>query len=171
MERGAKPDWSSWRATLADTVAVAAERDAELLGAEADPIHPARIYGELVPRLAPDAVVVGDGGDYVSFAGKYVEPKQPGGWLDPGPYGCLGAGPGAAIAARLARPSSQVVLLPANSRVTVRVGEGRIDRFGVLVESLGAAPAPIVVEGAYYWSPGGHVWAAGGNLLATPLLP
>ena len=28
-----------------------------------------------------------------------------------GPYGCLGAGLGAAIAARLARPSSQVVLL------------------------------------------------------------
>ena len=91
--------------------AAAAARDAELLGAEADPIHPARIYGELVPRLADDAVVIGDGGDFVSFAGKFVEPKRPGGWLDPGPYGCLGAGPGAAIAARLARPSSQVVLL------------------------------------------------------------
>ncbi|WP_230486644.1 thiamine pyrophosphate-dependent enzyme [Nocardioides anomalus] len=111
VERGAKPDWSAWRTTLADTVAAAAARDAELLGAEADPIHPARIYGELVPRLAEDAVVIGDGGDFVSFAGKYVEPKRPGGWLDPGPYGCLGAGPGAAIAARLARPSSQVVLL------------------------------------------------------------
>jgi acetolactate synthase-1/2/3 large subunit len=89
----------------------AVERDAALLGAEADPIHPARIYGELVPRLADDAVVIGDGGDFVSFAGKFVEPKRPGGWLDPGPYGCLGAGLGAAIAARLARPSSQVVLL------------------------------------------------------------
>ena len=55
--------------------------------------------------------MIGDGGDFVSFAGKYVEPKRPGGWLDPGPYGCLGAGLGAAIAARLARPSSQVVLL------------------------------------------------------------
>jgi acetolactate synthase-1/2/3 large subunit len=111
MERGNRPDWSAWRATLAETVAVAAARDAELLGAEADPIHPARIYGELVPRLADDAVVIGDGGDFVSFAGKYVEPERPGGWLDPGPYGCLGAGPGAAIAARIARPSSQVVLL------------------------------------------------------------
>jgi acetolactate synthase-1/2/3 large subunit len=111
VERGAKPDWSAWRQTLQDTVAAAAVRDAELLGAEADPIHPARIYGELVPRLAEDAVVIGDGGDFVSFAGKYVEPQRPGGWLDPGPYGCLGAGLGAAIAARLARPSSQVVLL------------------------------------------------------------
>ena len=111
IERGAKPDWSTWRQTLQDTVKAAAERDAELLGAEADPIHPARIYGELVPRLAEDSVVIGDGGDFVSFAGKFVEPKRPGGWLDPGPYGCLGAGPGAAIAARLARPSAQVVLL------------------------------------------------------------
>ena len=67
--------------------------------------------------------------------------------------------------------TSQFVPLPANSRVTVRVGANRIDRFGVLVESLGAAPAPLVVEGAYYWSPGGRTWAAGGNLLATPLTP
>jgi acetolactate synthase-1/2/3 large subunit len=106
-----KPDWSSWVADLQAGVAAAVERDNALLASEADPIHPARIYGELVPRLAEDAVVIGDGGDFVSFAGKYVEPKRPGGWLDPGPYGCLGAGLGAAIAARIARPSSQVVLL------------------------------------------------------------
>ena len=111
VERGSRPDWSAWITELQDTVKLTAEKDAELLGAEADPVHPARIYGELVPRLADDAVVIGDGGDFVSFAGKYVEPKQPGCWLDPGPYGCLGAGLGAAIAARLARPSSQVVLL------------------------------------------------------------
>ena len=106
-----RPDWSGWVTTLQDTVKSAAVRDAELLGATADPIHPARIYGELVPRLAEDAIVIGDGGDFVSFAGKYVEPKRPGGWLDPGPYGCLGAGLGAAIAARISRPSAQVVLL------------------------------------------------------------
>lgn len=105
------PDWSAWREELAGAVSAAVERDRALLTAEADPIHPARIYGELVPRLADDAVVIGDGGDFVSFAGKYIEPKRPGGWLDPGPYGCLGAGMGAAIAARLARPSSQVCLL------------------------------------------------------------
>ncbi|GAA5117663.1 acetolactate synthase [Alloalcanivorax gelatiniphagus] len=111
VERGDKPDWQAWTDRLADLVKQAAARDAELLMAEADPIHPARIYGELVPRLADDSVVIGDGGDFVSFAGKYVEPKRPGGWLDPGPYGCLGAGLGAAIAARIARPSAQVTLL------------------------------------------------------------
>ncbi len=111
IERGSKPDWSSWSDHLVDLVAAGVARDAALLTAEADPIHPARIYGELVPRLADDSVVIGDGGDFVSFAGKYVEPKHPGGWLDPGPYGCLGAGLGAAIAARIARPSAQVTLL------------------------------------------------------------
>jgi acetolactate synthase-1/2/3 large subunit len=55
--------------------------------------------------------VIGDGGDFVSFAGRFVEPALPGGWLDPGPYGCLGTGLGYAIAARLARPAAQVVLL------------------------------------------------------------
>ena len=43
-----------------------------------DPIHPAPIYGELLPRLADDAVTIGDGGDFVSFAGKYVEPATAG---------------------------------------------------------------------------------------------
>lgn len=104
-------DVTSWRTALQDSAAAAHERDTALLSATADPIHPARIYGELMPRLADDAVVIGDGGDFVSFAGKFVEPRNPGCWLDPGPYGCLGAGLGAAMAARIARPESQVVVL------------------------------------------------------------
>jgi acetolactate synthase I/II/III large subunit len=63
---------------LRDAVAAAVRRDTELLRSEADPIHPARVYGELAPRLDDDAVVIGDGGDFVSFAGKYLEPKRPG---------------------------------------------------------------------------------------------
>jgi acetolactate synthase-1/2/3 large subunit len=70
-----------------------------------------RIYGELARLLDDDAVVIGDGGDFVSYAGKYLEPRQAGGWLDPGPYGCLGTGLGYAIGARIARPGAQVVLL------------------------------------------------------------
>jgi acetolactate synthase-1/2/3 large subunit len=92
-------------------VRAALAADEPLLASEADPVHPARIYGELLKVLDDDAVVIGDGGDFVSFAGKYVEPARPGGWLDPGPFGCLGTGLGYAIAARLARPSAQVVLL------------------------------------------------------------
>lgn len=111
QRQSTKPDWATWAGALREKAQATHTKDLELLGASADPIHPARIYGELLPRLADDAVVIGDGGDFVSFAGKFVEPKQPGNWLDPGPFGCLGAGLGAAIAARIARPSSQVVLL------------------------------------------------------------
>ncbi|WP_425559374.1 acetolactate synthase [Catenulispora yoronensis] len=108
----AKPGaYADWLSTLRDRAAAAVATDTDLLTAASDPIHPARIYGELLPRLADDAVVIGDGGDFVSWAGRFVEPARPGCWLDPGPYGCLGTGLGYAIAARLARPSSQVVLL------------------------------------------------------------
>lgn len=101
----------AWARGLRERAVAAIASDAADLSSDSDPIHPARIYGELLPRLADDAVVIGDGGDFVSFAGRYVEPARPGHWLDPGPYGCLGTGPGYAMAARLAHPSSQVVLL------------------------------------------------------------
>jgi acetolactate synthase-1/2/3 large subunit len=52
-----------------------------------------------------------DGGDFVSFAGRLIDSYEPGCWLDPGPYGCLGSGPGYALAAKLAHPERQVVLL------------------------------------------------------------
>ncbi len=104
--------WASdWVPRLADARAAAEAADGALLASDAFPVHPMRIYGELARLLEPDAVVIGDGGDFVSYAGKYVEPRLPGGWLDPGPYGCLGTGLGYAIAARIARPSAQVVLL------------------------------------------------------------
>ncbi len=136
QRRPDRPDWSAWTATLQDAVAAAVERDRALLAAEADPIHPARVYGELLPRLADDAVVIGDGGDFVSYAGKYVEPRRPGGWLDPGPYGCLGAGVGAAIAARLARPSAQVVLL---------LGDGAAGMSLMDVDTLVRHRLPVVI--------------------------
>ena len=70
------------------------------------PIKPTRVYGELRKRLARDAVVICDGGDFASYAGKYVEVFEPGCWLDTGPYGCLGNGMGYSIAARVARPDA-----------------------------------------------------------------
>src|SRR5438270_243216 len=75
------------------------------------PLHPMRLYAELAQVLDRDAIVVGDGGDFVSYAGRVVDSFQAGCWLDPGPFGCLGAGPGYALAAKLARPERQVVLL------------------------------------------------------------
>lgn len=127
---------SDWSIGLRERALAAIAGDAADLASEADPIHPARVYGELMPRLADDAVVIGDGGDFVSFAGRYVEPQRPGHWLDPGPYGCLGTGPGYAMAARLAHPSSQVVLL---------LGDGAAGFSLMDVDSLVRHDLPVVI--------------------------
>ncbi len=91
------------------------------------PLHPMRVYGELQRVLERDAIVIGDGGDFVSYAGRVVESFEPGCWLDPGPFGCLGAGPGYALAAKLAHPERQVVLL---------LGDGAFGFAGMEMDTL-----------------------------------
>jgi acetolactate synthase I/II/III large subunit len=81
------------------------------LSDDRSPLHPMRLYKELGEVVDRDAVLIGDGGDFVSYAGRVIDSYEPGCWLDPGPYGCLGCGPGYALAAKLARPDKQVVLL------------------------------------------------------------
>ncbi len=102
------PSWVASLREIEDGVR-AAER-AELTDARA-PLHPMRVYGELSALLDRDAIVIGDGGDFVSYAGRMIDSHEPGCWLDPGPFGCLGSGPGYALAAKLAHPGRQVVLL------------------------------------------------------------
>jgi acetolactate synthase-1/2/3 large subunit len=108
---GASRASERWVAELrvAETDRRAAEQ-AELTDARA-PLHPMRLYAELATVLDRDAIVIGDGGDYVSYAGRVVDSYLPGCWLDPGPFGCLGTGAGYALAAKLAHPDRQVVLL------------------------------------------------------------
>jgi acetolactate synthase-1/2/3 large subunit len=110
-EAGPGADTTGWVAELraSEDEKRAAER-AELDDDRA-PLHPMRVYRELGEVLDRDAIVVGDGGDFVSYAGRVVDSYLPGCWLDPGPYGCLGSGPGYALAAKLAHPERQVVLL------------------------------------------------------------
>jgi thiamine pyrophosphate-dependent acetolactate synthase large subunit-like protein len=105
------------------------------LRSDARPIHPMRIYGELLPLLDRDAVVIGDGGDFVSYAGREIPSFAGGCWLDPGPFGCLGVGPGYAIAARLAHPDRQIVLL---------LGDGALGFSGMELESLVRHKLPVV---------------------------
>ncbi|MFZ1925456.1 MAG: acetolactate synthase [Solirubrobacteraceae bacterium] len=81
------------------------------LSDDRSPLHPMRLYAELAKVLDRDAIVIGDGGDFVSYAGRVIDSYAPGCWLDPGPFGCLGTGPGYALAAKLAHPQRQVVLL------------------------------------------------------------
>jgi acetolactate synthase-1/2/3 large subunit len=108
---GAGQDTGRWLEQLrADESEKRAAERAELEDDRA-PLHPLRVYGELREVLDRDAIIVCDGGDFVSYAGRVIDSYEPGCWLDPGPYGCLGTGPGYALAAKLARPDRQVVLL------------------------------------------------------------
>jgi len=99
------------------------------------PLHPMRIYGELSQLLDRDAVIVGDGGDFVSYAGRVVDSFEPGCWVDPGPFGCLGSGIGYALAAKLARPERQVVLM---------LGDGAFGFSGMELDTLARHGIPVV---------------------------
>ncbi len=105
------PDREAWIADLrAVEMAARAAEQAELSD-DRTPLHPMRVYAELAPMLDRDAIVVIDAGDFGSYAGRVIDSYVPGAWLDSGPFGCLGSGPGYALAAKLARPDRQVVLL------------------------------------------------------------
>jgi acetolactate synthase I/II/III large subunit len=133
---GDREDHADWVEALRVAEDVARERDAAEMAADTDPIRPARVYGELKRVLAPDAVTIGDGGDFVSYAGRYLEPSQPGTWLDPGPYGCLGTGMGYAIGARLTYPDRQICVL---------MGDGAAGFSLMDVESLVRQQLPVVI--------------------------
>jgi acetolactate synthase-1/2/3 large subunit len=100
-----------WVASLR---AIEVEKRSAEAGERSDPrapLHPVRVYAELASVLERDAIIVCDGGDFVSYAGRLIDIYEPGCWLDPGPFGCLGSGPGYALAAKLAHPRRQVVLV------------------------------------------------------------
>ncbi len=99
------------------------------------PLHPVRVYKELNEVLDRDAIVIGDGGDFVSYAGRYINTYQPGCWMDTGPYGCLGAGPGQAIGAAIAHPDRQICLL---------LGDGAFGFSGMEFDTMARHDLPVV---------------------------
>lgn len=137
--------------------------DETLLGSNASPIHPMRLCKELRDFLDEDATVIGDGGDIVTFAARALNINKPGHWLDPGQFGCLGAGSGFAAAAQLARPGKQVCIV---------YGDGAFGLTGFDVESYVRFNLPIVSvvgnNGAWNQTTQG-VLRRGGKGLATYL--
>ncbi|MGZ8752976.1 MAG: acetolactate synthase, partial [Acidimicrobiia bacterium] len=119
----ARAERGAWVRTLRDDETSRRASEEERLTSDASPIDPARVYGELRRRLARDAVVIGDGGDFVSYAGKYVDTYTPGCFLGPGPYGCLGSGTGYALAAALAHPDRQVVVCYGDGAIGFTLGD------------------------------------------------
>jgi acetolactate synthase-1/2/3 large subunit len=101
----------SWTAEVRDEERRLEDEARAGMESEAVPIHPQRFAREVRDFLDPDAIVVGDGGDIVGIAASIIPARQPGHWLDPGPFGCLGVGPSFAIAAKLAKPDKQVLIV------------------------------------------------------------
>ncbi len=124
-----------WLEQLRGVEAEKRAAEQEELNDSRSPLHPVRVYKELGEVLERDAIVVGDGGDFVSYAGRFVDTYQPGCWMDPGPFGCLGAGPGQAIGAKLAHPERQVCLL---------LGDGAFGFAGIEFDTLARHDLPVV---------------------------
>jgi acetolactate synthase-1/2/3 large subunit len=124
-----------WVAGLRQGEVEKRSEESDALNDDRSPLHPMRLYKELGEFLDRDAIVIGDGGDFVSFAGRVFETWEPGCWMDPGPYGCLGAGPGQAIGAKLAHPERQVCLL---------LGDGAFGFSGMEFDTMARHNLPIV---------------------------
>ena len=71
-------------------------------------MHPNRIFATLREVLAPDAITIADGGDILSFARVGLPTRT---YLDSGAFGCLGVGIPFGIAAALACPERQVLVV------------------------------------------------------------
>ena len=71
-------------------------------------MHPNRLLGALRDALPRDAIVVVDGGDFLSFARVGINATT---MLDPGSLGCIGIGTAFGIAAALAVPERPVAVL------------------------------------------------------------
>ncbi len=134
-EAAGGPDRAEWLRTLRETENEKRAGEQEELNDSRAPLHPMRVYRELQQVIDRDTIVIGDGGDFVSYAGRVIDSHTPGCWLDPGPFGCLGAGPGAALGAALARPGSQVVLL---------LGDGAFGFSGMEWDTLVRHRVPVV---------------------------
>jgi acetolactate synthase-1/2/3 large subunit len=101
----------------------------------ASPPNPLRVCAEIGKRLGPNDIVVGDGGDFVATAAYVLGLEWPQVWMDPGPLGTLGVGPGYAMAAKLARPDARVVLV---------YGDGSFGLHGLEFEAMVRQNIPVV---------------------------
>ncbi len=78
-------------------------------------------------------IVIGDGGKIfvVTTAAYVLKLEWPQLWMDPGPLGTLGVGPGYAMAAKLARPDSNVVLVYGDGSFGLHARSNSVKRWSV----------------------------------------
>jgi acetolactate synthase I/II/III large subunit len=129
------PSFEGWvKQVRADEDKRQAKMQAEI-GSNDSPPNPLRVCAELGKRLGPNDIVIGDGGDFVATAAYVLKLQQPQLWMDPGPLGTLGVGPGYAMAAKLARPDANVVIV---------YGDGSFGLHGIEFEAMARQGIPVI---------------------------
>ena len=108
------------------------------------PLNHYRLGAELDRILEPGTVVIGDGGDVVAAVSRVLRVHRPGHWLDPGPFGCLGVGPGYALGVGAAGFGDAIVVV---------MGDGAFGLNGLDYDTLVRfdVPAVLVVGNDAAW--------------------
>jgi len=101
---------SAWLSQIRALDKATEEQAAEAYSATSLPVHPARLAKEVVEFLDKDAVMVRDGADCTYWFMPIVKAQAMGQVLTTTAFGCLGAGTGFALAAKLANRDKQVLL-------------------------------------------------------------
>jgi acetolactate synthase-1/2/3 large subunit len=96
-------------------------------------VHPNRMLAALQQKLDDNAIVVVDGGDFLSFARVGLSAPT---MLDPGAFGCIGVGVPFGIAASLAYPDRPVL---------VATGDGSFGFNAIEVDTAVRHRAPVVI--------------------------
>jgi acetolactate synthase-1/2/3 large subunit len=100
--------WADWLAQLHARDQARNQEIARQAGSPAGKINPLHLCSQIEALLGDDAILVGDGGDFVATASYTISPRGPLSWLDPGAFGTLGVGAGFALGAKLCRPEAEV---------------------------------------------------------------
>lgn len=108
-----KRDHSGWLTDLRKAAHAFMNSELEAREKPSDPIHPVRLVAQIQKAVGEGALYVVDGGDTSYFGLVGLRSKERSGVLVPssGLFGCLGTGIPYGIAAKLARPDKNVVVL------------------------------------------------------------
>src|SRR5438067_7027220 len=90
------------------------EKNAEqekAMSSDSTPIHPLRLCKEVRDFLKRDAILVVDGQEILNFGRQSIPTYVPGHRLNSGAFGCMGVGLPFGVGAKVAKPSTQVVVL------------------------------------------------------------
>ena len=87
------------------------------------PLHPMRVLKEVERFTDDDTVVIIDGGDYAQWSRSYLRARKTGHWMRIGPLSHLGCGLPYSLAAKLARPDSNVLLFTGDGSVGFYLAE------------------------------------------------